>query len=175
MYTIVLILLFAIVAYTLPPFIKRKTDSEDGIALSTTFELKYPKSYLYVAILLIMVSGGLCLYTAIESQCDWWAILPGTGVVVGGCLCQKVLRWKMKVYNDYIVVYPPLTKVYTVAKEEIIQVKRETKDTYSGIRERMVIKTSRPSTIVISDTASNYLKLREKLVEELEPRVLWGF
>lgn len=173
---IIFAIIFPLIFCTLQALINNKTKVEEPDATENQFCIKYP-SVIGVIAIFDMVACMTITIVAIHSlDGNYWVVLiPFSFVIAGFYLFLKAFFWKIYVYDDVITLLRPFHRPYTFSLKEIISVKRECKDTYSGTAERMLIRTTKVRRICVESGASGYSLLKEKLCSQLNCRALWGF
>ena len=102
-------------------------------------------------------------------------ILFGTIFLIGLYIIIKVSTYKIIINEKNITIHSIFKKPYTFTFDDIVFVKREIKNTYYHLAEKIIIKNTVGKKIIVESLCQNYEKFIVKVKENVDDSKLYGF
>lgn len=149
-----------------------KEKKQDG------YTIKYPTIVAGLGIAVSIISAIFIIIVIIlfDETLEYLTLVIFAVFFLLGCyLFFKGCFWKVIVNEESFMVYRLLGHNYSFSLADIKKVRRQTKKTYYGIKERLIITTYNGKKVVIEDFAYKYILIKGKMKNELENVKMEGF
>jgi len=166
----ILTLVFSIMSKSKTKAHKRMTDQR--------FVLELPKMIATIGLVGDLVFTVLIVAQTIfskETPHIVFYIFFGFAIWIGAYLALKTLLFRVVVSNEKIIVHDFLRKPYEFMFSDIRSVVRQTKRTYRGGAERMIIRTSFGKKLVVEYIELSYERLLKRIKSDVPHELLSGF